>query len=115
MRMVSDAALTLRDGVRVRVRPIRPDDRDALVAAFDRLSPESRYRRFFGPIHELSPQVLDHLTRVDHADHEALVALDEDGAIVAVARYVRTGPDESEPAVVVADDWQRRGLGAQLL
>ena len=112
---MGDAGLTLRDGARVRVRPIGPGDRDALVAAFERLSPESRYRRFFGPVNELSPQVLDYLTRVDHVDHEALVALDDEGAIVAVARYVRTAPGESEPAVVVADDWQRRGLAGQLL
>src|SRR5215218_1571067 len=94
MRTVSNG-LTLRDGARVRVRPIGPGDRDALVAAFDRLSPESRYRRFFGPVNELSPQVLDYLSRVDHVDHEALVALDDEGAIVAVARYVRTAPGES--------------------
>src|SRR5215208_6775989 len=115
MGMVSDTELTLRDGATVHVRPIEPGDRRALVDAFERLSPETRYRRFFGPVNELSPRVLDHLTQVDHADHEALVAVDRAGAIVAVARFVRTAPAEAEPAVVVADDWQRRGLGGRLL
>jgi nucleotide-binding universal stress UspA family protein len=115
MVRVGHARLTLRDGSPVLVRPIAPEDRDALVAAFERLSPETRYRRFFGPVTRLSSSVLDYLTRVDHRDHEALVALDEPGDIVAVARYVRTAPDEAEPAVVVADDWQRRGLGGRLL
>src|SRR5215213_4192849 len=115
MGRVSGADLTLRDGTTVRVRPIEPGDRRALVDAFERLSPETRYRRFFAPVNELSPRVLDHLTQVDHADHEALVAIDRAGAIVAVARFVRTAPAEAEPAVVVADDWQRRGLGGRLL
>lgn len=115
MGRVSESRLTLRDGTRVSVRPIEPEDRDALVAAFERLSPETRYRRFFGPVNELSPRALDHLTVVDHADHEALVALDEAGAIVGVARYVRIGEGEAEPAIVVADDWQSRGLGSRLL
>jgi len=112
---VSESRLTLRDGTRVSVRPIEPEDRDALVAAFERLSPETRYRRFFGPVNKLSSRALDHLTIVDHTAHEALIALDEDDAIVAVARYVRIAEGEAEPAIVVADDWQGRGLGSRLL
>jgi nucleotide-binding universal stress UspA family protein len=109
-------SVVLRDGSRLLVRPIEPDDREELAAGFRRLSPESRYRRFFGPMPELRERDLDYLTRVDHRDHEALVALDEaTGEGVAVARYVRTAPDEAEPAVVVADDWQRRGVGTRVL
>src|SRR4051794_6238221 len=92
MGMVSDADLTLRDGATVRVRPIEPGDRRALVEAFERLSPETRYRRFFGPVNELSPRILDHLTLVDHADHEALVAVDRAGAVVRGGPLVRTAP-----------------------
>jgi nucleotide-binding universal stress UspA family protein len=100
----------------VRIRPIAPADRGALRDAFERLSPESRYRRFFVAITELSDQDLDYLTEVDHRDHEALVAIDEStGAIVGVARFVRTSADEAEPAIVVADDWQRRGVATRLL
>src|SRR4051794_35271326 len=59
---------------------------------------------------------LDYLTNVDHHDHEALVVTDANtGAGVAVARFVRTGPDVAEPAIVVADDWQGRGVGGALL
>jgi GNAT superfamily N-acetyltransferase/nucleotide-binding universal stress UspA family protein len=87
-----------------------------LVDAFERLSPESRYRRFFSPVTSLGDRQLDYLTDVDHRDHEALVALAEDtGDMVGVARYVRTRPDVAEPAIVVSDDWQGRGLGALLL
>ncbi len=106
----------LRDGSRVVIRPIEPDDRAGLAAGFERLSPESRYRRFFGPVVHLSEDDLDYLTRVDHHDHEALVAVEEGtGEGVGVARFVRTGPDVAEPAIVVLDDWQGRGAGTRLL
>ncbi len=101
----------------ILVRPISPRDREALSAAFGRLSPESRYRRFFAPLERLSAQDLAYLTEVDHHDHEAMVALDpEQGWIVGVARYVRSeDPSEAEVAVVVADPWQGLGVGSALL
>src|SRR4051794_36922731 len=113
--VAADVAL-LSDGARVLVRPIEPEDRGLLSEAFERLSPESRYRRFFSPVSRLSDRQLDFLTRVDHRDHEALLALDEQSEqIVGVARFVRTGPGEAEPAMVVADDWQGRGVATVLL
>jgi GNAT superfamily N-acetyltransferase len=108
--------VTLRDGSRVAIRPIEPGDRETLAAGFRRLSPESRYRRFFTPMPELSARLLDYLTRVDHHDHEALVTLDPvTGECVGVGRFVRTTADAAEPAIVVADDWQRRGVGSRLM
>jgi RimJ/RimL family protein N-acetyltransferase/nucleotide-binding universal stress UspA family protein len=104
----------LRDGSTLELRPITATDRELLAEAFERLSPQSRYRRFFSPVSQLSQRQLDYLTDVDHHDHEALVAL-ADGQIVGVARFVRTRPGVAEPAIVVSDDWQGRGLGAQLL
>jgi GNAT superfamily N-acetyltransferase len=108
--------ITLADGGTATVRPIEPTDREALLSGFLRLSDESRYRRFFSPMPTLSNRDLDYLVNVDHHHHEALVALDpDDGHIVGVTRFVRTGPGEAEPAIVVADDWQGRGLGRRLL
>ncbi len=108
--------VTLKDGSRVRIRPIAPEDRTALAEGFERLSPESRYRRFFSPVAKLRERDLDYLTRVDHHRHEALVAVDPvTGNGVGVARFVRTGPGVAEPAIVVADDWQGRGVASQLL
>lgn len=108
--------IRLRDGARIEIRPIEPEDRTALEDGFERLSPESRYRRFFGPMPRLSQRELDYLTQVDHHDHEALIAFDEaTGHCVGVARYVRTSPEVAEPAVVVGDDFQHRGLGSKLL
>jgi GNAT superfamily N-acetyltransferase len=109
-------ALTLRDGAEVLVRPIEPGDREALAAGFERLSAESRYRRFLGPVDRLGPSTLRYLTEVDHHDHEALVAFEPGGDLVGVARYVREADadDKAEAAVTVADEWQGRGLGMAL-
>jgi GNAT superfamily N-acetyltransferase len=106
----------LRDGTRITIRPIEPEDRDALADGFERLSAQSRYLRFFTPMPELSSGELDHLTQVDHHAHEALVAVvEETGEGIAVARFVRTQDDEAEPAMAVADAWQRRGVATVLL
>jgi GNAT superfamily N-acetyltransferase len=108
----------LRDGTRVLVRPIEPDDKARLLEGFEHLSDESRYRRFLAPMPELSEATLRYLTEVDHRDHEALVALVEaTGQGIGVARYVRRPDrrDVAEAAVTVADDWQGRGAGTLLL
>ncbi|MBA3261406.1 MAG: GNAT family N-acetyltransferase [Thermoleophilaceae bacterium] len=100
------------------MRPIRPDDRDELAAGIHRLSPESRYRRFFTPTSELSSSQLTYLTDVDHRDHEALVAIEPDtGHGLGVARFVRSVEDKerAEVAVAVADSWQGRGVATALL
>ncbi len=110
------STMELEDGRRIDIRPIAPSDRDALAQGFERLGQESRYLRFFGPVDHLSSGQLAYLTDVDHHDHEALVAMDQaSGDGVGVARYVRLGAGVAEPAVVVADDWQRRGVGGRLL
>ena len=58
--MDSDPAIvTLADGSRLAIRPIEPGDRDLMRAGFERLSPESRYRRFFSPMPELTGRQLE--------------------------------------------------------
>jgi RimJ/RimL family protein N-acetyltransferase len=109
-------SVRLKDGAKIEIRPIAPEDRDALAAGLERLSVESRYRRFFAPVAQLSERQLDYLTRVDHHDHEALVAIDAgSGSGIGVARFVRIDGDTAEPAIVVVDEWQRRGVGRELL
>jgi GNAT superfamily N-acetyltransferase len=132
--------VTLAPGLEVIIRPIRPEDRHLMTAAFTRLSPESRYQRFFAPVERLSESDLTYLTELDHHDHEALVAIDpEDGSLVGVARYVCTSRlsngdvdegrggtlkpaalrggslREAEVAVIVGDPWQGKGLATALL
>lgn len=110
-------SVRIRDGSRVRVRPIEPGDKDALRAAFEQLSLRSRYERFLSPLDHLSTGMLRYLTEVDHDAHEALVAFDpQDERLVGVARYVREDdPHVAEAAITVADDWHGRGLGTELL
>jgi RimJ/RimL family protein N-acetyltransferase len=109
--------VVLSDGRSVSIRPVLASDKEALAAGFAMLSIESRQRRFLSPLPKLAPRQLAYLTEVDHRDHEALVALDDDGVVIGVARYIRL-PDadsEAEAAVTVVDDWQRQGLGRELV
>ncbi|HEX8646974.1 MAG TPA: GNAT family N-acetyltransferase [Thermoleophilaceae bacterium] len=108
----------LRDGTAVAVRQIEPEDKPLLRGAFERLSEESRRRRFMGPAEELTEEDLVYLTEVDHRRHEALVGLHpETGEILGVARWFRLPGERevAELAVAVVDDWQGRGLGSALV
>jgi GNAT superfamily N-acetyltransferase len=109
--------LRLRDDSEVVVRSIHPGDKQAVAAAFDRLSEDSRYMRFMTAVDELGEADLRYLTEVDHHDHEALIAFEPGtGECVGVGRFVRseTEPASGEAAVTVIDDWQGRGLGTAL-
>ncbi len=115
------AAERLGDGLVVTLRPIRPSDRESLRSEFLRLSPESRYRRFFAHLSELSDEMLTYMTCVDGVNHFALVATVDSPDLktergVGVARFVRTpdAPDSAEAAVIVVDDMQHRGIGRLL-
>jgi RimJ/RimL family protein N-acetyltransferase len=103
---------------RIEIRPIQPDDREALADGIRRMSPQSRYRRFFSPIERLTDEQLTYLTDVDHHDHEALVAVEaKTGRGIGVARFIRSpqDPQLAELAVAVADDWHNQGVGGTLL
>jgi len=111
--------LTLVDGTAVTIRPIRPEDADIEQEFVRNLSGESRYFRFMDSVRELSPRMLSHFTRVDYDRHMALIAVsggDGHEIQLGVARYVATEDRQAcEFAIVIADDWQRRGLGAHLM
>jgi RimJ/RimL family protein N-acetyltransferase len=108
----------LKDGSRVAIRPIRPSDRHLLELSRGRFSDESMRRRFMGPKPRLSTTELRYLTEVDGESHVAFVAtpLDDLDAIVAVARFVRLAhdPATAEAAIIVADEYQGRGLGKRM-
>src|SRR3954469_10901708 len=109
-----DEAL-LADGTPVLVRPITPDDADALVALHARLSTDTIYRRYFGARPHLSPADVERFTRVDGRARFALVAL-RGTDLVAVARYEgRPGHSSAELAVVVDDALHHQGVGRLML
>jgi GNAT superfamily N-acetyltransferase len=111
--------LALRDGRTVTVRAIRSDDRERLQAAIGRLSPESRYTRFFSPLRELPAPLLERATHPDEVRELQLVAVVAAGGaeeIVAGTRYAATEtPGDCEFAVAVVDDWHGYGIARRLL
>jgi len=117
-----EAEVQLADGTRLLVRPIRPEDAELERIFVASLSEQTRFFRFFYRLHELTPAMLARFTQVDYGRELALLALTEDTtasdgrAIVGIARYI-ANPDHAsaEFAVVVADAWQRRGVGTMLL
>lgn len=111
--------MQLKDGTDIMLRPIRPEDAEIEVAFVHNLSPESRYMRFMQTLQELTPEMLVRFTQIDYDRELALVALTEQEGReveIAVARYSMNPDGEScEFALVVADAWQRRGIGSRLL
>ena len=112
--------VTLRDGSRALIRPIRAADKEALVDGLARLSSESRYRRFLRPVTSLNERELQYLTEIDYTNHFAWVAVTVDepaGVGLGVARYIRDplDPEIAEAAVAVVDDYQGQGIGSMLL
>ena len=116
MTAIASHLLCLPGGAHFTARPIHAADKPALLGFFDRLSAESRRRRFRAPKPKLTARDLVFLTEIDHDRHVALVALDREGAIVAVARYA-AWPDRRERAEIafaVVDEWHGHGLGSAL-
>jgi acetyltransferase len=116
-----ETTLMLRDGRRVRVRSIRPADANMDREFFAGLSEQSRYMRFMQHLAELTPRLVQQFTQIDDTREMALVALDDasgDEMIVGIARYVAETEKQGESgefAIVIADAWQRNGLGRALM
>ena len=102
--------------IAVATRPVQPDDDALFRRLWPRLSPDTVYRRFHSPLHDLPSETVRRLVTVDHDRREAVAAV-VGGEVVGVARYDRspTDPSTAEFAILVEDAWQGAGLGRQLL
>lgn len=105
--------MLLLDGIPARLRPIREDDAERLVEFYARVTPESKYMRFFAPYPALSERDVERFTRVDQVDRVAFVVTAA-GDITAVGRYDKVDGGEAEVAFLVEDAHHGRGV-AQLL
>jgi acetyltransferase len=114
---------TARDGTELLIRPIRPEDEPLLVEFHHELTAETVYSRYFEHLGLSQRTAHERLTRVAFNDYDreiALVAEETDDAgrarIVAIGRLSKAhAVPEAEFAILVADRWQRRGVGAELL
>jgi ribosomal protein S18 acetylase RimI-like enzyme len=112
------AVEAMRDGRKLEIRALRPQDLTDLRAAVDRTSAQSLYRRFFGAKRSFSDKEVAFFVNVDFANHVALVAVVEErghAAIVAGGRYIVQQPGTAEIAFIVVDDYQGQGIGSALL
>ena len=116
----------MRDGKAWLLRPIRPEDAEPLQEFVRGLSDESRYMRFVSMLRELTPRMLARYTRIDYRRELALVATIQEPnpqhrgypreRIVGFAHYLRNADGRgAEYALVIGDEWQRCGLGSQLM
>jgi GNAT superfamily N-acetyltransferase len=109
---------TMIDGGAIRIRAIRPDDKERLLAHFRGLSGQSVYFRFMGFRRDLSPDDLKHLTELDFKSHVGLVATLDDGheRFIGVGRYIcGADPKRAEVAFAILDEFQGHGIGTILL
>ncbi|MDY7036984.1 MAG: bifunctional acetate--CoA ligase family protein/GNAT family N-acetyltransferase, partial [Thermodesulfobacteriota bacterium] len=108
-----------KGGLKIFIRPIKPEDAPLLVDLFHSLSKQSVYYRFFSPLKSLPPDMLSRFTQIDYDRDMALMALDDnlqEEKALGVARLM-TNPGGADPefAVLVGDPWQGKGIGALLM
>jgi acetyltransferase len=110
---------TTRESEQVLIRPVKPEDADAMLKFFEHLSTQTIYLRFFTPLKQLSKRMLIQLTQIDYDREVALVAwfpAHNGEKIIGTARIIFTANGtEGEFAIMLADSWQGKGIGAALL
>jgi len=108
-------SVTLKDGTTALLRPIRPEDEVLLAQMFQYLSRESLYYRFFGYVPQFTHEFLERYIQIDHEREVAIgaeIADEDERKIIGVVRIIADAEgDRAEYAILIADPWQRQGLG----
>jgi RimJ/RimL family protein N-acetyltransferase len=117
-----DQVATLKNGIKVRIRSIRPDDKKRLVEAFKNLDSESIYTRFFYHKKMLTEAELRSATELDFENAVALVVTTGEGeheTIIGAGRYVVIDEIDklrsAEVAFAIEEDYHRQGMARILL
>jgi acetyltransferase len=109
--------LALRDGTRLFVRPVRPEDEPLYGPFFAAVTPQDLRLRFFAPVKELGHSFIARLTQIDYARAMAFVALEETSGemLGAVRLHADANYERGEYAILVRSDLKGRGLGYLLM
>lgn len=109
-------AVELNDGTTIHVRPIVPADIERLRHAFEVGDSDSIRRRFLTGAPPSDESRLVYLTEIDYIRRLALLALDDEGNSIGIARYEASADlSTAEVAIVIEPDWRHRGIGGLLL
>jgi acetyltransferase len=116
---------TMKNGEKVLIRPIRPDDEPLMVEFHRSLSDEVVHQRYFGTLKLEARIAHSRLRRICFNDYDREIALvveqqqtPESGkrAILGVARLSKShDANQAEFAIVLGGPWQGLGLGTELL
>ncbi|HEX2884868.1 GNAT family N-acetyltransferase, partial [Vineibacter terrae] len=111
--------LQLRDGTRVPIRPVRPEDGPGMHRLFGRMAPEDIRLRFFTPMKTLPAPLAARLSQIDYDREMALVATESTAHDAEALGAVRIAADpdneRAEYAILVRTDMKGRGLGYALM
>ena len=118
-----EATWTLRSGQEVMIRPIRPEDEPELVRFHETLSERTVYQRYLQMLNLSQRVAHERLQRICFVDYSRQMALVTErfnpatgqNEIIGVGRLQGIGGDEAEYAIVISDEFQKQGLGTELL
>jgi acetyltransferase len=107
----------LRDGTKILVRPVRPEDEPLYGPFFAAVTPQDLRLRFFAPMKEFGHRFVARLTQIDYARAMAFIAIEESsGEMLGVVRlHADANYERGEYAVLVRSDLKGRGLGYLLM
>src|SRR5262245_26863958 len=112
-----DDDVVLTNQKRVRIRALRRCEERPIRELYARLSPRSRYQRFFSPMPALPDAVVRLLACVDYRRKLALLAEHDSGngeEVIGLGSFGATEDGSVEVGLVVRDDWQRMRVGTEL-